>query len=292
MKEPDRNDFFAGIEQVDVWAAGQKAKLPIFYRDARAYAAVFPASLFALKKLLPDPRFTPAQIFPGVGAVALACFEYHDTDVGSYNEFAFTVVLNNPHILPLPGYNLLRQLIQFNFYPYIFHLPVTTEAALRWGIDFSGFPKFLASIDFTDSPGWVGCELKERDELICRLRGRAIESPLSRQIKFLIRLYQFRQPQYTEFKMNARKLGISLKPADVELEIGTSHPVARELSRILLVRKALTYLYLPSAQFILYGPENLSLPLVNYLFQEGMRIPLDYLKEKKEKKEAKKKEKE
>ncbi len=291
MADAQKDDFFAGVEQVDVWAAGQKVKLPIFYRDARAFLAVFPANLLAVKKLLPDPRFTPAQIFPGVGAVGLACFEYHDTDIGSYNEFAFTVVLNNPHIMPLPGYNLMRQLIQFNFYPYIFHLPVTTEAALRWGIDFSGFPKFLASIDFTDSGDWLSCELKEGERLICRLRGRKISTPMNKVMKFLIRLYQFRQPQFTEFKMNARSLGISLNPKDVELEIGGVHPIARELSHLLLMRRPVTYFLLPSVQFILYGPENLSLPLINYLFQQGMRIPLDHLREKPEK-EEKKREKE
>jgi len=253
-------------------------KLPIFYRDARAFMAVFPANVFELKKLLPDPRFSPAQMFPGVGAIALACFEYHDTDVGPYNEFAFTIVLNNPHILPVPGYNLLRQLIQFNFYPYIFHLPVTTEAALRWGIDFSGFPKFLASIDFTDTEEATSCELKENDEIICRLKLRRIATPMSRLVKLLISLYQFRQPQRTEFKVNALKLGMSINPKDVELQLGMKHPIARELSKALLVTKPVMYFSMPSTQFILYGPENISLPHMNYLFQQGMRIPLDSLK--------------
>jgi hypothetical protein len=166
---------------------------------------------------------------------------------------------------------------------------VTTDAALRWGIDFSGFPKFLASIDFTDSDDWLSCELKEGDELICRLKGRKIATPMTKLMKFLIRLYQFKQPQFTEFKMNARRLGISLKPKDIELEIGGVHPVARELSQILLVKRPVTYFFLPSVQFILYGPENLSFPLVNYLFQQGMHIPLDHLREKQEKKEKEKK---
>ncbi|HQP30149.1 MAG TPA: hypothetical protein PLB81_02400 [Deltaproteobacteria bacterium] len=82
MSEMQGHDFFAGIPQVDVWAAGRKVKLPIFYRDARAHLAIFPAGLRALKRLLPDPRFTPAQFLPGIGAVALASFEYYDTDVG------------------------------------------------------------------------------------------------------------------------------------------------------------------------------------------------------------------
>lgn len=277
MSEMQGPDFFAGIPQVDVWAAGRKVKLPIFYRDARAHLAIFPAGLRALKRLLPDPRFTPAQFLPGIGAVALASFEYYDTDVGPYNEFAFNVLLNNPQMLPLPGYNLLRQLLRFNFYPYIHRLPVTTEEALRWGIDFSGFPKFLASIEFHDSDQWMTCELKEADNLICRVKGRKIAAPMSRAMKFLIRLYQHRQPQTTEFKVNARRFGVSLNPGDVELELGTSHYMARELADALLMRRSLMYFYIPSVQFVLYGPENLSLPLVHFLLSQGMRIPLDRL---------------
>jgi hypothetical protein len=278
MTNHDADDFFQGVDQVDVWAAGQKVKLPIFYRDARAYLAIFPANVFELKKLLPDPRFSPAQMLPGVGAVGLACFEYYDTDIGPYNEFAFSIVLNNPHMLPIPGYNLTRQLIQFNFYPYIFHLPVTTEAALRWGVDFSGFPKFLSSIDFKDTDDATSCELKENDELICQLKFRKIPTPMSRVMKLLISLYQQKQPQKTEFKVNVRQLGISLNPADVELQLGMKHPIARELSKALLMTKSVMSFSMPSTQFILYGPENLSLPLINYLFQTGMRIPLDSLK--------------
>lgn len=278
MANSNADNFFEGVDQVDVWAAGQKVKLPIFYRDARAYMAIFPANIFELKKLLPDPRFSPAQMFPGVGAVGLACFEYHDTDVGPYNEFAFTIMLNNPHMLPIPGYNLTRQLIQFNFYPYIFHLPVTTEAALRWGIDFSGYPKILTSIDFKDTDDATTCELTENDELICQLKFRKIATPMSRVMKLLISLYQQKQPQKTEFKVNARKFGISLNPKDVELQLGMKHPIARELSKALLTTKAVTYFSMPSTQFILYGPENLSLPLINFLIQKGMGIPLDSLK--------------
>lgn len=274
----DAESFFEGIHQVDVWAAGRKVKLPLFYRDARAYGAVFPANIFELKKILPDPRFSPAQIFPGVGALAIACFEYRDTDIGPYNEIAFSIALNSPHMLAIPGYNLARQLVQSAFHPYIFHLPVTTETALRWGVDFSGFPKVLASIDFADSDGLTSCELKENSELVCKLNFRRIAAPLRRFVKLLISLYQQRQPQQTEFAVNARSLGISPGPRDVELQIGMKHPVARALERALITKKAIGSFSMPSAQFILYGPGNLSLPLLDFLLQNGMRIPLDSLK--------------
>jgi hypothetical protein len=124
----------------------------------------------------------------------------------------------------------------------------------------------------------MGCTLKENEELIFKLKGRKIATPWSRLMKYFIRLYQHKQPQYTEFKMNALKLGISINPADVELEIGKNHPIARELSATLLMNRALMYFSIPSVQIILYGPENLSLPLINFLFQKGMRIDLDNLK--------------
>lgn len=278
MTNSGSGDFFAGIDQVDVWAAGQKVKLPIFYREARAFGALFPANVFELKKLLPDPRFSPAQLFPGVGAVALVCFEYRDTDIGPYNELAFTILLNNPRMLPIPGCNLLRQLVQSAFHAYVFHLPVTTETALRWGVDFSGFPKFLASIDFEDTDGATSCELKENGELILKLRLRRTGAPMSRVMKLLLGLYQQGQPQKTEFRANARKLGMSLNPGDVELNLGMKHPIARELSKALLMTRAVSSFTMPDIQFILFGPGNLSLPLVNFLFQQGMRIPLDSLR--------------
>jgi len=42
--------------------------------------------------------------------------------------------------------------------------------------------------------------------------------------------------------------------------------------------------YLPSVQFLLSGPENISLPLMNFLMQKGIRIDLDQLKKKSRKK--------
>lgn len=88
--------FFEGVPQVDATLAGEGAKLPIFYYDGTAQTAVFPARLGAVRKLLPDPRFVPARLAPGLGAVAVTCFEYRDTDIGPYNELAIAIVLNDP----------------------------------------------------------------------------------------------------------------------------------------------------------------------------------------------------
>ena len=176
-------DFFDGMEQIDLYVGDFKGKAPVFYRDARGFSAVFPANLLALRKLRPDKRLVPAQIFPGIGAVQLGAFEYRDTDVGPYNEFGVVIPLNSGQFLQVPAYNILRQLLQMEMHGYILHLPVTTEVARRGGVDYFNFPKFLASIDYTDAQDSVTCELAEQGELILRLKGRKLPAKRRRVAK-------------------------------------------------------------------------------------------------------------
>lgn len=270
-------DFFAGIEQVDLSIGGFQGKLPLFYRKARCFSAVFPAPLWRIRQALPDRRFVPAQVAPGVAAVQLSAFEYCDLDIPPYNEFAMCIPLVSPHFLPLPGYNMLRQMLRKEYDVYFLHLPVTTEVAMRGGIDYYGFPKFLASIDFDDSREWVECGVKEGEEPICTLRGRKIEATRSGTMKFFCHLYQHRQPQTAEGKMNIQRYAMSFKPADAELSLGSSHPIAAELSRLLISTRPLMYMYIPDFQLILYGPGNLSLQLLKFCLEtmgmspEGVR---------------------
>jgi len=272
------DDFFEGVEQFESSLLGRSAPMPTFYRDARSFTVVLPANLMALKRILPDPRFVPAQIFPGIGGINLTAFEYRETDIDPYNEFAIGILLNSPHFMPIPGYNILRQLRQGMFCTYIQHLPVTTEIAREGGIQLFNFPKFLASIDFEDSGDWISCSLAEGDDLICRVRGRKIPARKSGTIKFLSSLYQDMQPQQAEFKINAREHGVAPGPGRASVELGSRHPFARELSSLLLSRQPLVYIYMPSMQGILYGPEHLSLASVAFFLERGAGIPLDDLK--------------
>lgn len=267
-------DFFAGVDQLDAYIAGVEGKTPTFYRDARCFTLMLPARLLALRRLLPDQRFVPAQIFPGIGAVNLTAFEYYDTDIGPYNEFSVSILLNSNQFLQVPGYNALRQMLQNCFYAYIHHLPVTTEVALEGGIQMYNYPKFMASIDFSDTEEWVICELAVGDELICRTKGRKIPVPRSDTMKYICHLYQYQQPQYAEMKVNARQYGMALGQGNAELEVGDSHPVARELSSLLISERPLVYIYVPSMQAILYGPEHISLASVAFFIEQGFGLSL------------------
>jgi len=259
--------FFDGIYQVDAQSAGEPVKFPIFYRDARSFTAVFAANWFKLRRMLPDWRYFPAQAAPGVGAVAFTAFEYYDTDIRPYNEFSISIILNSPWLAPIPGYNLLRQYFLHSFEAYIYHLPVTTEVALRGGIDFYNYPKFLAGIDFTDTADEVTCELTQGGQLICRLISSKIPATRSYEARFFCRLWQDRQPQGAEFKVNVREGADRWLPSTVRLELG-DHPIARNFRSVLLSNRPLLHLYWPSIQCCLYGPERLSMPLAYYALKQ------------------------
>ncbi len=258
-----RSPFFDGVTQSDVTIAGQPAKVPIFYYDGTATSAVFAARLGALRRLMPDPRFSPARLAPGLGAVAITCFEYRDTDIGPYNELAISVVLNEPWFLPnLPGRALIASLRRRQLHAWVHHLPVTTEIARAGGVDFYNYPKFIAGIDFQESEERRVCRLSEGAEDILTLSGERIATPRSEQFQLFSHLWMDRQPQSSEFKINAIEMGVSLSPQAATLELGERHPIARELADLIVRRRPLQYQYLASFEGILYGPEHPSLPLL------------------------------
>lgn len=265
------DDFFAGVEQVDFYYGDYKSKTPLFYPRARGFTAVFPAKLWEVRKLLPDRRFEPAQLFPGITAVQLAAFEYYEASIPPYNEFAVCVPLNAPQFMKVPGYNLLRQMLRMEYDLYFHHIAVTDEIALT-GREY-GYPKVLGSVDFTDTEQWIDCEVAEGGQNICTLRGRKIPAPHSKPLKFFCHMYHDRQPHFAEGKLNGRHFGMSFNPSGAELSLG-SHPLARQLQKLILSPRPLMSMYVPDFQMILYGNEHLSIPLLRHVLADGMRLPI------------------
>jgi hypothetical protein len=261
--------FFDGVTQSDVTIAGQPAKVPIFYYDGTATSAVFAARLKALRALMPDPRFCPARLAPGLGALAITCFEYRDTDIGPYNELAISVVLNEPWFRPnLPGMAMLSSLRRGQMHAWVHHLPVTTEIARAGGVDFYNYPKFVGGIDFEERGGQRICRLSEGAEHILTLSGKLLQTPRSEQFQLFSHLWMDRQPQSSEFKINANAMGVTLSPGAATLELGERHPIAQELAQLIAWRKPIQYQYMARFEGILYGPEHLSLALLRPLVEQ------------------------
>ena len=74
--------FFAGLEQHELLVDIGCCPFPTFGYDIGSISGLFPARLKELRALLPDSRFVPARLAPGVGVVEVFGIEYRDTDVG------------------------------------------------------------------------------------------------------------------------------------------------------------------------------------------------------------------
>jgi Acetoacetate decarboxylase (ADC) len=251
--------FFEGVRQADIDLHGDIVKLPIFYYDGESMTGIFPAKLGALRKLLPDRRLSPARLAPGVGAIAINCFEYRDSDVGVYNELAIGIPLNFPAFRAnLPGRAMLGGVIRGQLDAFVHHLPVTTELALKAGRELWNFPKFVAAIDYTQDEHTRTCRLAEGAEHILTMRAPRTRGNRTERTQLFSHTFQDGQPQVGEFKLLAQNSGQSIKLGAAELEIGDRHPIATELRGVLLSTKSIAAAYTPKMEGILFGPENIS----------------------------------
>lgn len=269
------SSFFEGVTQSDTALGDEQIKVPVFYYDGEAMTGMFPARMSELRKMMPDPRFVPARLAPGVGLLTVTCFEYRDTDINPYNELAISVPLSHPHFRSnLPGRALLDGVRRNQFDAWVQHLPVTTQLACDGGVVFYNYPKFVASIDFEQNQATRTCVLAEGAERILTMTCDRLSGGSQREVQLFSHLYQDRQPQSSEFKINAARSAESLRPGTAQLDLGANHPIATELRKALISTKSLTAIYQPQIEGILYGPEHHSVPLMRQVLGVPDQAPV------------------
>jgi hypothetical protein len=240
-------EFFQQIEHLKASWGHRTILLPVFYYDVATLSVQFLAPIEKVRELLPSSRMHPLRITPWHCVVSIAALEYRDSDIGPYNEVSIGI----PIVLDKPSPVFVGTLHQVPAVPkvYIRHLPVTTEIARDAGVDFAGYPKFLANITFEREGTWVKCCLHEAGQHILTLTGRdgTLNSvPRSRMHPITMREgYMLR----CELIVSERNQVSGRSSDDVRLELG-EHPIAQEL-RSWNLGKVLGYQYAPQHQAIL-----------------------------------------
>ncbi|MFC2099282.1 acetoacetate decarboxylase family protein [Candidatus Bipolaricaulota bacterium] len=241
------SEFFREIEHREVPWGQRSVHVPVFYQDAATIGSLFPASLEGIRMLLPSSRMHPIRVAPRRCLLAITCHEFRESDIGPYNEVAVTI----PFTLDTPA-PLLRTLFgrpNGELKAFVHQLPVTTEIARDLGVEFAGYPKFLAQITYEEDDDKRTCGLMESGQQIlslsCRKLGLQV-APRSRTHAFTIRSGMLLR---SEMIVSERKLAGSRKAADVQLEFG-DHPIAQEL-KSLDIGRAIGFSYAPSYQIIL-----------------------------------------
>ena len=167
-------DFFQEIVHHEVPWRERSMYLPFFYYDVMMLGAQFLAPMDRVKALLPSRRMHPLRVTPWHSVISIATFEYRDCDFDEpYNEVSIGIPFTLDEVSPLFT-GILRKVPEV-LKLYNHHLPVTTEIARDVGVEFGGYPKFLASIEFEKKGGWISCHLSEGNKHVLTLAGRELE---------------------------------------------------------------------------------------------------------------------
>lgn len=271
--------FFEGVVQREVRIGEQAAMVPLFYPRLSMMALTLTVDAAAAQALLPTPAYRLWRLPGGRALASLHCFEYQETGIGPYNEVALTLaVTHGGRRLPLL-WRVARAALRDEYHGHVVDLPVTTEAALRGGLEFFNYPKYLADITFLEETR-VREEASVREAAsvrTCRLSDRAsgelileVRAPRLGGAPAAGELASSNDPQvmvahsypvvggvtqHAQFRIRQLGKRQRILPRDVSVRHGT-HPRA-DLYRRLRLGRPLHYVFVPEGQGILYLPEDL-----------------------------------
>jgi hypothetical protein len=239
--------FFQGVEHIPVPWRERQLHVPVFFQDLAFMSVFLLAPTEKIRSMLPSPRMRPYRITPWHSILSLTTYEYRETDLGPYNELAIGVPVTVDEEAPLFA-GSLRKMPSVPLM-YVHQMPVTTEIAREIGIEFAGFPKFVADIHWAEEKDWLSCQVKADDQHVLTLRGRKVAR--QRVPRFRTNPLTFRREHFlrSAWVMSEREMGISRKAEDVSLELG-EHGIAESLRELNLGR-VLRYQYCPQTQAIL-----------------------------------------
>ena len=166
------NDFFHEVAHTAVPWKEYKLHVPVFYQDFRFMSVMLAAPTSRIKALLPSERLKPYRITPKSSVINITAYEYRESDIGPYNEVLLGIPVTIDEQTPLFTGSLRKA--PKPALTYIHHLPVTTEIARAVGVEFAGYPKFIADIKFTEDDKWWICDLNHDNQKIFRFKGRKL----------------------------------------------------------------------------------------------------------------------
>ena len=124
----------------------RQVTLPVHYRRADVFMAIFPARYRWLKDRLPD-GLRPLWLGSDRAPLAVTAFNYLESSIDPYGEVAILIPCTRGAALPGLVVSALDSLYPgFGF--FVMHLPVTSDIADVLGRSVWGYPKFVADIDF------------------------------------------------------------------------------------------------------------------------------------------------
>lgn len=223
------------LDAPEVVAVGDElVTLPVEVRSAKMFAATFLVDADAAQRLIDDTGLRVSRPRPGTAVCALSAVQYLDNDLGPYNEIAvaFTV---DPHDLA-PGAKAPSPM-GGNVSTLIHRLPVNQTFTCEAGRGVWGFPKWVATIDYTDHGRWTDAVLVDDGEFVLGLSARKGVVPLpAREMTMSAYSWSDGVLRRTPWVTDNRR--VTARPGGVVVQLGATHPMARELADLGLPKRA------------------------------------------------------
>lgn len=246
-------DWFKSLKKTKV-DIGFESYSPNFYYKNSRITAVFTADLDRLKELMPEKVLKtaqPLQVWPGRGLVALTAYAYEYCDNDSYNEVALAVITSKPGASSFGPFTLMRQSMSKDFWGYVLKLPVNTELARVRGVVGYNLPKWLTSIDRSESAQSVAFRIGNE----ITFEGRKL-SGLSNKVDMATNSFTNldQQGRLTYGYAVSRQLSHASTSDAGAVNLVLSNGGLSDYIRSLKLGKMLKYEYVPEFQSALYAP--------------------------------------
>ena len=203
---------------------GQEVTLPVEIREARVAAATFLVPADSVQALIRHTGLQVARLPLGRAMCSLAFVRYVDGDLGQYNEIAVAFMVRHHD-----GRKGMA--------PYIHQLPVDQPFTLEAGNTIWGFPKFMTESTIASDTNGASVSLSEGDRHILTMAVR--RGPVAFPDREMpLDAYSFRDGVLRRTRWETANEGTRGRPGGATLVLGDGHPMAEELRRVGLPRRA------------------------------------------------------
>lgn len=241
-------DFFGPVRQYPHTHETGELLRPVFFYDSVSFQVSMLTPIHRIRALLPSSRLHPMRFTPTSAVTTIVATEHRDSDVGAYRLAAigFPVTVDKP----APVLVGLLSVASSGASIFPWQMPETSQFAVDMGVAVAGYPKFMAEIDMETTGERLSCVVTEGEHRILRL---SVPKPTIKRVdrRWPGNMITVRDGwvQRVPFVTNIRHMGATMRPTDVELELG-DHPVADEL-RGLRLGRPINVQFTPDSQQIL-----------------------------------------
>jgi acetoacetate decarboxylase len=128
---------------------GRTVTMPVEVRAGRNWIATFSVDAGPVRRLIEPTGLEVAEPKRGRALVTLGFIEYADTDLGSYHEFTFSIIVRRHDAGPATARQRSAEVRRSRVGVYIHRLPVDDGFSMAAGRGIWGYPKTL--MDFRES---------------------------------------------------------------------------------------------------------------------------------------------